>query len=179
MRPRLLVLFIGLASTMWGCNGEIRKRAWTPASVQQTMSSPDGIKGVFVYYEKGAIEIDLLTQVVDKTGAFVSTDCTPVSVQKTVTVADYDHPFQIWYNSGLLEANTFSVQMSSTVVTNINSSSTPDQGKTLSNLATAATSFAKIAAAAAPPGPVKRAPPKPNYNGRPSFHGYDPLTPIP
>jgi hypothetical protein len=164
------------------CNGEIRTRAWTPNALQEALSTPDGVRGVIGYYNKGVIEIDNLTQVVDKNGSFVSSDCNPVSVQKITTVTDYDHPMEIWYNYGLLEANSFGVTFSNSVFAGINSVSTPDQGKTIANLAEAASSLAKKPAAAAPappPGGVVKPKPRQNCNGGPSFIRYDPLPSIP
>lgn len=56
-------------------------------------------------------------------------------------MTDYDHPYRVYYNFGLLEANTFGVNMGNAtypgVFTGMNSVSTPDQGKTIANLAQA------------------------------------------
>lgn len=175
MRSGTLLLISSFVPLIAGCNGEIRTRAWTPTDLQPALSTPDGVRGVIGYYNKGAIRIDMLTQVVDKTGAFVSSDCKPVPVQTIVTVTDYDHPIEIWYNYGLLEANTFGVTLSNSVFAGVNSASTPDQGKTIANLAEAASSLAKIPAAAVPPGAVVKPKPRQNCNGGPSFIRYDPF----
>jgi hypothetical protein len=137
------ILFV-LTLSLVACNGEVRSRLLTPAQLQAELSRPEGIRGVFGYYDKSVVETDDLTQLVDASGKPVSGPCTPARVKKVVTYTDQDHPIQIWYDYGLLESNQFSVQLNSSVFTAINSQSTPDQGKTLANLASAASSFAKI-----------------------------------
>jgi hypothetical protein len=177
-RPTENVVVLAIIIGLGGCNGEVRSRLLTPEQLQSEMSNPGGIKGVFGYYDKSVLEIDRLTQLTDANGKPVSGACNPITVQKIVTMTDQNHPVQIWYEAGLLEANQFSVQLNSSVFTAINSTSTPDQGKTLSNLASAATSFAKIAgagAATAPTAPVRQ----PNCNAGPSFAGFQSLPPIP
>ena len=134
---------------------------------------PEGIRGVFGYYDKTVVETDELTQLADSSGKPIAGSCTPVRARKIVTVADQEHPIQIWYNYGLLEANQFSVQLNSSVFTAINSQSAPDQGKTLSNLASAASTLSKIGAGGAPPGPAPRG--QPSCNAGPTLVGYEPL----
>jgi hypothetical protein len=129
-----------------GCNGEIRSRAWAPNQLKQAMESPEGIPGVIGYLNRGAVEVDELTQLTDKDGKVIQGNCQHVTVRKLVTITDYQRPIQIWYHPGLLEANKFSAQWSGSVFTSVNSESTPDQGKTLANLGDAATKFAAIAA---------------------------------
>jgi len=173
MRAGIVLVFVVFTFTLSGCNGEIRTKLWKPADLQNEVAKEDGIKGVFGYYPKTVIEVSEFTQVLDKDGKFVTSDCERVESLKIVTVTDYDHPYQIYYRAGLLEANKFGVQLSSGVFTAINSESTPDQGKTLANIADAAASFAKVAGAAAV------APQGGKCNGVPSFKRYEPLGRLP
>jgi len=164
---------IFLVSPLLACNGEVRSRLLTPAQMQAELSRPEGIRGAFGYYDKTVVETDELTQLADSSGKPIAGSCTPVRARKIVTVADQEHPIQIWYNYGLLEANQFSVQLNSSVFTAINSQSAPDQGKTLSNLASAASTLSKIGAGGAPPGPAPRG--QPSCNAGPTLVGYEPL----
>jgi hypothetical protein len=160
-----------------GCNGEIHSKLWTPDALREAMSGKDGIKGVIGYFPRSLIETDEFTQVVDKDGKFVTSDCNRVAIQKVTAVADEVHPIQTWYEPGLLEANQFGVQWAAGIYTAVNSQSSPDQGKTLANLSSAAANFAKLGAAAAPPfiqtTPI--VPGKPNCNGVPTLKGFSSL----
>jgi hypothetical protein len=122
-----------------------------------------------------------MTNLADKDGKFISTICRHVLVQKMISITDYEHPVEIWYDAGLLEANKFSVQLNNSVFTAVNSESTPDQGKTLLNLTEAAGNLAKIArpAAAAPPKGALPAKEVPDCNAGPSFVRYAPLPNVP
>jgi hypothetical protein len=173
MEARKLSVVICCALGIAGCTGEIRSRAWSPEKLRQALTSEKGIQGVFGYYNRPIIEITELTQLVDKDGKFVSTNCNHIRVQRATSIVDYNYPIQIWYEPGLLEANKFGVQLSNSTFTAISSESTPDQGKTLANVAD---SFAKIAGAvpAVPPVPAG----SPDCNGAPTFVQYQPLPQI-
>jgi hypothetical protein len=151
-------------------------KALTPEELQTALKAKEGIEGVFVYYTVAVIEVDRMTQLVDKDGKVTGGECKPVDVQKIVTVTDYEHPYRIWYEHGILETNQFGVQLSNSVLTGINSQSTADQGKTLANLADAALSFAKVAGAAVAPPP---SPTAPNCNGVPTFIRFEKLPRLP
>ena len=62
------------------------------------------------------------------------------------------------YEHGLLEGYTFSATFSDGMLASVNTTSTPDQGKTIANLAGAAKDLAGVAAAAAPARATKRPP---------------------
>jgi hypothetical protein len=77
--------------------------------------------------------------------------CEPVSTVKYVTSADFAHPWILNYHPGLLEAYKFNVEWTDQgTLKAANRESTPDQGKTIANLASAAASAAKAAAFAPP-----------------------------
>ena len=167
----LVVLFLS------GCNGSVHSRLWNPAALSQQMMTKDGVPGVIGYMPKSVLETDEFTQVLDKDGKFVTADCNPVKIQKVTTVADQTNPIQIWYESGILEASQFGVQWSGGVFTAVSSQSSPDQGKTISNISSAASNFAKIAAGGVTPVPVSPSPSpgKPNCNGTSTFVKFSPL----
>ena len=172
----MLVAALGLSA----CNGTVKSRLWTQADLRRDASSPEGIKGVLGYNQRPIIELDQMTQLVDKDGKPIAAACDRIQVRKIVMINDYDHPIEIWYEPGLLEANTFSVQLSSGNFTAINSTSTPDQGKTLLNLTEAAKNIAPMAGLKAKEiAPETRRPTGlPACNAGPSFIGYEPLPPI-
>jgi hypothetical protein len=130
----------------------------SPEEINQNYKNKSDINGIIVYRPRQLIEVDEYTQInVPGAGAgasaTVSSACTPSLVRKLVTVVDWDHPYRLHYDHGILETYTFGATVTSDgVLTVINSQSTPDQGKTLSNLASVATSAASIARAPAPPG---------------------------
>jgi hypothetical protein len=177
MRFPAAVLPIAISCMLIGCTGEIRTKLLSPQQLDTELRKPEGIRGVFGYYTRSVIEVDNLTQLTDVNGKPVPGPCRQILTQKITTIKDQDHPYEIWYQHGLLEANQFSVQLSDGVFTAINSQSTPDQGKTLSNLASAATSLLGAAAKGlAPPGPPV---PQPDCNAGPSFVQFKPLPPLP
>ncbi len=66
----------------------------------------------------------------------LSANCGPVLTRKLISVADAEHPYRLYYKHGLLEACTFGATlMSDGILTAVNTVSTPEQGKTLQNLA--------------------------------------------
>jgi hypothetical protein len=83
-------------------------------------------------------------------GGSGSRGCQPVQSTKYVTSADFKHPWIVRYRPGLLEAYKFGVGWSDDGATmkSVNVESTPDQGKTLANVASAVTSLASVAALA-------------------------------
>lgn len=62
-----IILCITILS-LAGCNGEIRSRVLTPTDLRAELSKPEGLRGVFGYYDRTAIEVDDLTQLVDAAG---------------------------------------------------------------------------------------------------------------
>jgi hypothetical protein len=163
---------VALTVFLAACNGEVRSRVLTPEQLLAELSRPNGIRGVFGYYDKSVIEEDELTQITDASGKPIGGPCTRITVKRVVSYPDQNHPIQIWYDHGLLEANQFSVQLNQGVFTAINSQSTPDQGKTLSNLASAASTFAKAQVRALTEKPP---PTQPYCNAGPSVIGYERL----
>jgi len=105
------------------------------------------------------VEVDALTQISD-TKKTETNNCRPALTRKIVSVVDYNHPFAVAYEHGLLESYTFAVTLNSDgVLLSVNTQSTPDQGKTLGNLTTAASTAAGIMAKGlevTPPGGKKQ-----------------------
>jgi hypothetical protein len=85
-------------------------------------------------------------------------------------VADSEHPYRLHYDHGFLETYTFGATLTSDgILTVINTVSTPDQGKTVQNIASAAASGATIAAK------LEKDEKHPNCTVTPVFAGYEEL----
>jgi hypothetical protein len=170
------LLTIGL----FGCNGHVVMTPANPTDVEQAYINKSDIDGFYIYRAMPIIEVDEFTQY-NQPGASGSTklsdDCHHVASRQLKTIADGNHPYRLHYEHGLLETYTFGATMTSDgILTNINSVSTPDQGKTFQNLASAASSAAGIPREGKLP-PVKSAaaPPalKPDCTTTPVFVGYE------
>jgi len=107
-------------------------------------------QGIIVYRPIQLVEVDAFQQVnlpdSSKPGStLLSGNCKPVVTRKVVTIADANHPYLLHYKHGLFEAYSFSATLNSDgILTAINTQSTPDQGKTLQNLAGAASTAGNL-----------------------------------
>jgi hypothetical protein len=75
----------------------------------------------------------------------------PIELKKLAIHPDYAHPQLLQYEHGLLESYKLSAELDSGLLKSVNVESTPDQGKTISNLASAVKDVAAIAAAGGVP----------------------------
>ena len=126
---KIRLCFVLIVLPLCACNGVVKSRMWTQDQLIKAASTKDGINGVLGYYQRPVLEVDEMTLLVDKDGKFVSAICRHVLVQKIISITDYDHPVEIWYDPGLLEANKFSVQLNNSVFTAVNSESTQTRGR--------------------------------------------------
>jgi hypothetical protein len=137
------------------CSGTETSRPATPADLA------NGFEGYLFYPAvqfKQTIQTTRYTEtgrVLAVVGGVGDSGCEPVITVKYVTSADFAHPWILNYHPGLLESYKFNVEWTDQATLKAaNRESTPDQGKTLANLASAAASAAKAAA-----GPVPHAKP--------------------
>lgn len=141
-RRALAVAGLSLAAA---CTGTVTMTPLEPTAVWQPPGPRQSVEGVIVYLPVQLVEVDELTQIdVIVAGKNVpSGNCRHVHARKLVPAPDWRHPWLLNYKSGLLEAHSFSMQMTNEgVLTSINSQSTPDQGKTFENVASGVTSLA-------------------------------------
>lgn len=75
--------------------------------------------------------------------------CEPKIGIKQVVRGDYEHPYQLYYDPGLLEKYTFKSEFEQGILKSLNTDSTPDRGETLKNIATVVAEIAKVATAVA------------------------------
>jgi len=183
---RLIVPLLA-ALAVAGCSGEIVMSPLDRATLGNPTVTTDiangasldaGYHGLLVYLPTQVLEVDQFTQVQklapDGKTVLLSGDCTVQPTQKVVTVVDRTHPYLLQYRHGLLETYTFAATLTSDgALASINTQSTPDQGKTLANLSSAAATAGGITKLEATPGR------KPPCTQTPSFVRYDPLPKIP
>jgi hypothetical protein len=173
-RACLLIVAIILS----GCVGEVVTR---PIAPQEVTTVGNDLHGVVGYRAMQVVEVSTLTQF-SADGKTFTTNCVKAESKKIVTVPDQKHPLLVTYKHGILEGYVFGVTMNGDgVITGINSTSNPDQGKTISNLADAALNGAKIAGGGGPAGgaaPLAKSSQVP-CNSTPTFDRYDPVSPLP
>lgn len=169
--PRIIsASLIGLISS--SCSGHVVLTPSSPSQISADYDAGRDTNGIIVYRPQPFVEVDQLTQISSPpehgTGApALSNNCKRVAVRKFVSAADWEHPYVLTYKHGLLETYTFGATTTSDgILTVINSQSTPDQGKTFANLASAASSAA-AAARSTPPDNW------PDCKSTPVFVGYE------
>jgi hypothetical protein len=171
-RDVLAVSLMALTS----CTGHVVMTPMMPEQIASGYTGNTDVDGIIVFRPQPMIEVDRLTQATlpmpgDSTKTQITDLCSPVLTRKLITLVDWQHPYRLHYEHGLLETYTFGATMTADgILTTINTQSTPDQGKTIQNLASAATSAASIV-----PKLVTGTPPKylPPCTSTPQFVGYE------
>jgi hypothetical protein len=95
MTSKVPVLLSAALALLGACNGEIKSRVLTPEQLQAEFSNPQGARGIFGYYNRSAVEIDMLRGLADNSGKPLPGACNPIQVQRISTYTDEDHPVQI------------------------------------------------------------------------------------
>ncbi len=170
---RILSVLLGLVTT--ACSGTVVMSPLDPADIEKNYEQKADMIGIVVYRAIPLVEVDRFIQVnvPAKSGqpngpTMLSSACNPILTRKLVSVADSQHPYRLHYDHGFLESYTFGATLTNDgILTAINTVSTPDQGKTLQNLAGAAAAAGGITKFAAP---TKR---RPDCTITPVFVGYE------
>lgn len=175
MRPVLPACLLAALLCLPACVGEI---VTTPVSPDELVTVGNELHGVVGYRAMQAVEVSTFTQF-SADGKTFTTDCVPAQSRKIVSIPDQSHPLLVSYRHGILEGYLFGVTMNADgVITGVNNTSNPDQGKTIANLADAALSTAKIAAGPAALAAHVGVPVKPGQilcNAMPTFTTYEPV----
>ena len=167
VKPRLPVRSAALSLLLLShCNGELSTTVVDPNTLQPVQIGLDGkpgapvpkpgiqtVAGVIAYRPMRVTEVYRFTQYDPGDKKPFSSDCATPSflVRKVDTIADTDHPIQLKYTPGLLEASEFGATLNGDgVLLEVNNKSTPDQGKTIENLTSAAANVARSAAVVGP-----------------------------
>ena len=143
---------VGVLGFLVGCSGQVYT-----VPTPELDAKKKAYAGVLAYTPVNFIEISWTTAVLEKDTNKVlrtssstnpQTKCTPRLQYKQVVRGDYDRPYQLFYDPGLLEKYNFKAEFDQGVLKSIGVDSAPDRGETFKNLATAAGEAAKAAASA-------------------------------
>ena len=157
------------------CTGTVEMTPLPPDKLETHYEAGTSEAGIIVYRAMPIVEVDAFVQAnipdPSKAGATILTsDCDRVLTRKIVTVADTAHPYRLHYEHGFLEAYSFGATLNGDgILTAINTQSTPDQGKTLQNLTSAASTATSVFKV------LERATPHPKCTVTPAFVGYEHL----
>jgi len=83
------------------------------------------IKGVIAYPQFDVIEVYKTTTITDKKGNIVNAKCTPKITQKFSKRVDYNHPYIIRYEPGVLETYKFAATLKDGALVSVNTESAP------------------------------------------------------
>jgi len=170
MRIGPIACLLAALPLLTACVGQVETRSIAPTD----LTNGTELDGVVGYRAMQVMEVDELTQF-SSDGKTFTTACVHTPSRKIVSIPDQRHPLLVSYHHGLLEGYVLGVTLNADgVITGVNSTSNPDQGKTLGNVSDAAANVAKLAAMALvrPGAPVK--PPTTNCNSTPTFVDYEP-----
>ena len=117
------VVALGLvAVTVAGCAGEIEMRR---VSDKEMADTKHWVSGVIVYQPALFVEISAKTTLIEGgklkgSSADNPPACVPVQSEKTVALPDLKNPYQIRYDPGLFDSNTFGVTLQTGVLAAVN-----------------------------------------------------------
>jgi len=137
---------------MAACTGTIAMSPLDPTIIKADYAKNTDVEGIIVYRAIPRVQVEKFIQVnLPPAGTglppTLSDNCDHVVTRKIVSIADWEHPYRLHYKRAFLEAYTFAATLNGDgVLLSINTVSTPDQGKTFQNLASAASTAAAIAA---------------------------------
>jgi hypothetical protein len=135
---KMVSMFL-LGGALFGCSGQL----YTVLEAKPADRGSEGkyLKGITAYPPKLYREdYDLTAYVVDgkilrmADGESDDKKCEPGLMQNIVTRPDYSAPYQLVYESGLLESKEFGVTLKDGMITAVNLKGTPDRGETIKNL---------------------------------------------
>ena len=83
------------------------------------------IKGVIAYPQFDVIEVYKTTTMTDKEGNIINAECTPKITQKFAKRVDYNHPYIMRYEHGVLETYKFAATLKDGALVSVNTESAP------------------------------------------------------
>ena len=155
MRLAQWFLFLALAA-LPACQGHLVVKPLSDAD------ATTGYEGVSLFQTAIYEQITTKTLYVEKGHILASSDgrysarCFPVQTRQLIAAADPDLRMVMRYEPGLLEAAKFNVELADGIIKSVGVESTPDQGKTLANLASAAKDAAAAGGSSSESGPRPR-----------------------
>lgn len=158
-----------------GCTGSVSTENLNPDTYQRVGNV---FRGVIVYPPALFNEISTKRVLVDREGNLIGRadngTCVPVRSSRVVTLPDFGRPQRVFYEPGVLEANTFGVQITNGMLTAVNSESSPDRGQTPLNLANAIGALAAAGVGTLGVTPTPRG--RPACNEGAVIEGYERMT---
>jgi hypothetical protein len=116
-----------------GCSGHLYT-VLNPELGDPTTTELKEIEGILAYPVINVVEVyDTNVLVDEKTKEIVARapDCVPERRAKFATRADYSDPYQLKYEPGLFETNTFAATLNNGVLASVNTSSDPSKSATV------------------------------------------------
>jgi hypothetical protein len=116
-------LALGLAAVaVAGCSGNIETRK---LSQERMTDTEHWVSGVIVYQPALFVEISSKTTLIEGgklkgSSADNPPACVPVQAEKTVALPDLKNPYQIRYDPGLFDSNTFGVTLQTGTLASVN-----------------------------------------------------------
>ncbi|MBP2303437.1 hypothetical protein [Azospirillum picis] len=135
MSYRYTATLVALMSAVSGCTGTV----WTEnLDPDRHRLVGEKIEGVYVYPPALFREISETRVAVNEDGKIVgraeNNTCIPIITSKATILPDFQRLQRVFYKPGLLDTSSFGVTLEGGMLTGINSASSPDQGKTVSNV---------------------------------------------
>lgn len=111
-----------LAMAVTGCAGNIEMRKLSAKNMADTKH---WISGIIVYQPALFVEISAKTALVESgklkgTSADNPPACVPVQSEKTVALPDLKNPYQVRYDPGLFDSNTFGATLQTGILASVN-----------------------------------------------------------
>ena len=116
-------LALGLAGVcVAACSGDIETRK---LSADEMTDTKHWVSGVIIYQPALFVEIQSKTTLVDGgklkgSSADNPPACVPVQAERTVALPDLKNPYQIRYDAGLFDSNTFGVTLQTGTLASVN-----------------------------------------------------------
>ncbi len=142
-----------VAVAVAGCSGHIETRK---LSDQRMNDTEHWVEGVVVYQPALFVEISAKTTLTESgklkgSSADKPPACIPVQAEKTVALPDLKNPYQIRYEPGLFDSNTFGVTLQTGILSAVNGNSAAING---AGAASAAAGGGGVGLSARPPIPT-------------------------
>ena len=126
-----IIIVLSIIAVLTGCTGQLYT-VLNPSEIKEYKENENDkeiiIKGVVAYPQINVIETYITTALVDKDENIINQKRVPKTSYKFAKRVDYDNPYILRYEHGILESYKFGVGYENGVVTNINTESAPYDG---------------------------------------------------
>jgi hypothetical protein len=132
MKITLYCLLVTVFLVLGGCSGHLYTTL-NPKTKGATSTTEVQLKGILVYPVLNVIELYETTVLINPITKVIEAkkpNCVPTRQAKFATRADYSNPYQLRYEPGVFETNTFGVTLTNGVLAAVNTSSDPSKSAT-------------------------------------------------